>query len=104
MNSVFSYILRIKSLLSRVSESCCIKYKILIVEDNKLYSLLLNQVFKECNELSVRCVYSGEECLNSLSWNPDVYIADHYLVLMGRNIKTIKEIKKGLNVIVIRAR
>jgi hypothetical protein len=49
MNSVFSYILRIKSLLkSRVSESCCIKYKILIVEDNKLYSLLLNQVFKEC--------------------------------------------------------
>jgi CheY-like chemotaxis protein len=54
------------------------KYKILIVEDNKI-SLLLNQVFKECNELSVRCVYSGEECLNSLSWNPDVIILDHYL-------------------------
>jgi DNA-binding NtrC family response regulator len=105
MNSVFSYILRIKSILkgNRVGSSCAMKYKILIVDDNKLYSLLLNQAFKECNELSVRCVYSGEECLNNLYWNPDVIILDHYLPGIDgvETLKTIKEIKKDLNVIII---
>jgi CheY-like chemotaxis protein len=44
----------------------------------------------------VRCVYSGEECLNSLSWNPDVIILDHYLPGINgvETLKTIKEIKK----------
>jgi DNA-binding response OmpR family regulator len=105
MNGVFTYISQLKTLLlnkvSKLGDKN--KYKILIVEDNKLYSLLLNQVFKECHELLVKCVYSGEECLDNLYWNPDVIILDH--LLPGINgLETLKQIRKtkiNPNIIVI---
>ena len=105
MNGVFTYITQLKKLLlNRVRNSCDKnKYRILIVEDSKLYSLLLNQVFKECHELIVKCVYSGEECLDNLSWSPDVIILDHELPGMT-GLETLKEIRKAgkdTNVIVI---
>lgn len=105
MNGVFTYISQLKTLLlnkvSKLGDKS--KYKILIVEDNKLYSLLLSQVFKECHELLVKCVYSGEECLDNLYWNPDVIILDH--LLPGINgLETLKQIRKtkiNPNIIVI---
>jgi DNA-binding NtrC family response regulator len=105
MNGVFTYIMKLKNLLlNRVRNSCDKnKYRIMIVEDNKLYSLLLNQVFKECHELLVKCVYSGEECLDNLSWNPDVIILDHELpgITGLETLKEIRKFKKYINVIVI---
>ncbi len=105
MNGVFTYIAQLKTLLlNRVRNSCDKnKYRILIVEDNRLYSLLLNQVFKECHELLVKCVYSGEECLDSLSWNPDVIVLDHELPGINglETLKEIRKFKKDTNVIVI---
>ena len=105
MNGVFTYITQLKKLLlNRVRNSCDKnKYRILIVEDSKLYSLLLNQVFKECHELIVKCVYSGEECLDSLSWNPDVIVLDHELPGINglETLKEIRKFKKDTNVIVI---
>lgn len=105
MNGVFTYISQLKSLLlNKVSNlGDKNKYKILIVEDNRLYSLLLSQVFKECHELLVKCVYSGEECLDSLSWNPDVIVLDHELPGINglETLKEIRKFKKDTNVIVI---
>lgn len=105
MNGVFTYISQLKTLLiNRVNNlSDKNKYKILIVEDNKLYSLLLNQVFKECHELLVKCVYSGEECLDNLDWSPDIIILDHELPGIN-GLETLKEIRKAgkdTNIIVI---
>jgi two-component system OmpR family response regulator len=105
MNGVFTYISHLKTMLLNKVKILGDKnkYKILIVEDNKLYSLLLSQVFKECNELLVKCVYSGEECIENVSWNPDVIILDHYLPGID-GVQTIKEIRKrniNPNIIVI---
>jgi DNA-binding NtrC family response regulator len=69
------------------------KHKLIfIVEDNEMYSFMLDYMLT--NEHSLRCIRfeKGEECINSLELNPDMIILDY--VLPGINgLETFRKIK-----------
>jgi DNA-binding NarL/FixJ family response regulator len=66
---------------------------VFIVEDNNLYSIMLDYYLT--NETNVKCVVfrTGEECIENLNMNPMLIVLDYWLP--GINGKeTLKEIKK----------
>ncbi len=66
---------------------------IFIVEDNEIYSMMLDYILSKDSVYKFSSFKSGEECLQNLSQNPDVIILDYALPGMN-GYDTLLEIKK----------
>jgi two-component system OmpR family response regulator len=53
--------------------------KLFIVEDNFMYSYVLEEVLKEYGNFKISSFTTGEKCLELLDSNPDVIILDYNL-------------------------
>lgn len=69
-----------------------IKYKIFIVEDNKLYAQVLKKQLLD-NQYQVKVFYNGRDCIASLDEKPDVITLDYTLPDMTGH-EVLKEIQK----------
>jgi DNA-binding NarL/FixJ family response regulator len=70
-------------------------WQIFIVEDNEMYSVMLDYILSEDHNYRFVRFSSGEDCIRNLHLNPDIIILDHGLPGMNGyetllNIKTIK--------------
>lgn len=69
---------------------------IFIVEDNEIYTMMLDQKLSELlTNYNLRTFRSGEECIENLNLDPDIIVLDYYLpgkdgLETLRQIKTIK--------------
>jgi len=66
---------------------------IFIVEDNEIYSMMLDYILSKDSIYKFTSFKSGEECLKNLYQNPDVIILDYTLPGMN-GYDTLLEIKK----------
>jgi CheY-like chemotaxis protein len=70
---------------------------IFFVDDEKLILNLLEYTIKNKQNYNVKCFLSGEECLASLSENPNLIVLDHYLSKIGNDkltgLETLEKIK-----------
>jgi CheY-like chemotaxis protein len=76
---------------------------IFIVEDNEVYSMLLDYILSKDSVYDFVSFKSGEECLANLHLHPDVIILDHGLPGMSGydTLLEIKNRKPGIHVIVL---
>ncbi len=66
---------------------------VFIVEDNEMYSLMLDYTLSNNNMIKCICMKTGEDCIKNLELNPMLIILDYWLP--GINGKeTYEEIKK----------
>jgi DNA-binding NtrC family response regulator len=76
---------------------------VFIVEDNEMYSLMLDYTLS--NESVCRCMSfkSGEECINNLSLNPMLIILDYTLPGMNgmQTLKRIRQINRDVPVVIL---
>lgn len=80
------------------------KYRIMTVEDNEIFAMILDWNLKEDLDYMLTNVTSGEECIEQLDeWKPDMIIMDYMLPgLNGLDIlKKIKKIKPKIKVIIL---
>ena len=56
--------------------------KVFVVEDNELYSLMIDHKLKDIGNYHITTFTSGEDCLKNLYLEPDVIILDYYLTGM----------------------
>jgi DNA-binding NarL/FixJ family response regulator len=66
---------------------------IFIVEDNEIYSMMLDYILSKDNMYQFVSFKSGEECIENLYLNPDIIILDYGLPGMN-GYDTLLEIKK----------
>jgi DNA-binding NarL/FixJ family response regulator len=66
---------------------------IFIVEDNQIYSMMLDYILSKDSIYEFVSFRSGEECLENLYMNPDIIILDYGLPGMN-GYETLLEIKK----------
>src|SRR4051812_38511831 len=66
---------------------------IFIVEDNEIYSMMLDYILSKDSIYEFVNFKSGEECLANLHLNPDIIILDYGLPGMN-GYETLLEIKK----------
>lgn len=66
---------------------------IFIVEDNQIYSMMLDYILSKDSIYEFVSFKSGEECLENLYLNPDIIILDYGLPGMN-GYETLLEIKK----------
>lgn len=69
------------------------KSLVFIVEDNELYSTMLNYVLSQDIPCHFVCFTSGEECIRSLHLDPLLVILDYELPGMN-GLQTLERIKK----------
>lgn len=55
------------------------KIKLFLVDDDELFSRLLELEFKQHADFAIESFASGEHCILSLAQNPDVIILDYWL-------------------------
>lgn len=67
--------------------------KIFIVEDNFMYSYVLESMLSESENLKVTSFTSGEACLELLDNNPDVVILDYNLEGEMTGLDTFRSIR-----------
>lgn len=67
--------------------------KIFIVEDNFMYSYVLDSVLKDYGNFVITTFESGEACLQLLGNNPDLIILDYNLGTGINGLDTLKAIK-----------
>lgn len=70
------------------------KYKVLLVEDDFVYSFVLSNYLTEHGDFKVMTASSGEECLEMMSNKPHVIILDYSLEKKLNGLETLKEIRK----------
>lgn len=76
---------------------------IFIVEDNEIYSMMLDYILSKDSIYQFVSFKSGEECIENLYLNPDVIILDYGLPGMN-GYETLLEIKKknpGIHVVIL---
>lgn len=66
---------------------------IFIVEDNEIYSMMLDYILSKDSVYKFTSFKSGEDCVRNLRQNPDVVILDYALPGMN-GYETLLEIKK----------
>lgn len=64
-----------------------------IVEDNEMYSIMLDYALSNDNSVQYMFFKTGEECLKNLNLNPMLIILDYWLPGMN-GLETFKKIKK----------
>lgn len=67
--------------------------KIFLVEDNFMYSYVLDSVLKDYGNFVITTFETGEACLQLLSNNPDLVILDYNLGKGMNGMETLKAIK-----------
>jgi DNA-binding NarL/FixJ family response regulator len=76
---------------------------VFIVEDNEIYSMMLDYVLSKDSVFKFSSYKSGEECLQNLRQNPRVVILDYNLP--GKNgldvLKEIKQYNPGIHVLML---
>jgi DNA-binding NtrC family response regulator len=70
--------------------------KIFIVEDNFVFSYVLENVLKEQENYKITTFASGEECIELLDNNPDVIVLDYNLDKKLNGLDTFKIIKSKM--------
>lgn len=65
---------------------------IFVVEDNEIYSMMLDYMLTKYSNCKVKRYGTAEEFLNNLHMNPDIVILDYYLPQMN-GLETLKQIK-----------
>jgi DNA-binding NarL/FixJ family response regulator len=69
------------------------KMKILMLEDNELYSTLIKQLFITYNDIEVVNIITGQECLDIIDvFNPNILIIDHLLIGKMDGLETLTKI------------
>lgn len=86
------------------------RYRLFIVEDNRLVQKNLQYLFGLNDKLDINCFYSGEECVDHLFLLPDIVILDYYLSPPGKKalnglevLQRIKEENPETKVIMLSA-
>ena len=85
------------------------KWKVFVIEDNKLYLQLLLDYFKRNPKLKFTSFSSGKDCIDQLHLQPDVIIMDYFLESKyhdtGKNslevLKQIAELHPTIPIIVL---
>lgn len=54
-------------------------FNIFVVEDNKLYSFMVDYILSKDNSTRIHVFHSAAECINANGITPDIIILDHYL-------------------------
>jgi two-component system, OmpR family, response regulator len=67
--------------------------KIFIVEDNFMYSYILDNVLKEHGNFAITTFATGEECIQLLGNNPDIIVMDYNLGDGMNGMQTLLAIK-----------
>lgn len=70
--------------------------KVFIVEDNFVFSYVLETALKEQENYKITTVASGEDCVELLVNNPDVIVLDYNLEKGLNGLETFKIIKAKL--------
>jgi CheY-like chemotaxis protein len=68
---------------------------VFIIEDNDMYSMMIEYILSESDCYRFVKFSSGEECLANLNQKPDLIILDYYLPGMN-GLNVLKQIKKTL--------
>ncbi|MBN2215726.1 MAG: response regulator [Bacteroidales bacterium] len=81
---------------------------IFFVDDDKMMLNLMEYTFKCRDGYDVKSYFSGEECIENLSLNPDLIVLDYYLGDLDTNsmsgmetLTKIIETNKDFNVIIL---
>lgn len=81
---------------------------IFFVDDDKMMLNLMEYTFKCRDGYDVKSYFSGEECIENLSLNPDLIVLDYYLGDLDSNsmsgmetLTKIIETNKNFNVIIL---
>lgn len=81
---------------------------IFFVDDDKMMLNLMEYTFKCRDGYDVKSYFSGEECIENLSLNPDLIVLDYYLGDLDSNsmsgmetLTKIIETNKSFNVIIL---
>ncbi len=61
---------------------------IFFVDDDKMILNLLEYTFKSRKNYTVKCYFTGEECLKHLQEHPDLIVLDHYFSKQGSGLLT----------------
>jgi DNA-binding NtrC family response regulator len=71
---------------------------IFIVDDDRIILNLLEYTFKSKEGYEVKTFFSGEDCLENLTMNPDLIVLDHLFYLQGNEnmsgLDTLIELKR----------
>lgn len=93
------------SLLKIKNREMNTEFKIILVEDNQVYTMMLDHKLKNVfSNIKVKTYPSAEDCLNKLSGdNPDLVVMDYYLPGMNgmEALKRIIKAKPGLPVVIL---
>src|ERR1041385_4458074 len=78
-------------------------WHIFIVEDNEIYSMMLDYILSKDNNYRFIRFSSGEDCIKNLHLDPDIIILDHGLPGMNgyETLLHIKTIKPNVHVITL---
>src|SRR5688572_24978389 len=77
-----------KKYLDKIKENL-----IFLVEDNEMYSMVLDYILTKYRQCKVIRYNTAEECLHDINMNPDLVIMDYYLPQMN-GLEAIKKIKQ----------
>ena len=88
------------------------KWKVFVIEDNKLYLQLLLDYFKRNPKLEFTAFSSGKDCIDQLVLQPDIIIIDYFLESKyqdtGKNsldvLQKITELDPTIPIIVLSAK
>ncbi|MBL4715682.1 MAG: response regulator [Bacteroidetes bacterium] len=76
---------------------------IFLVEDNEMYSLMLDHKLKDFMNFRLKTFASAEDCIENLYQKPDIVILDYKLPKMNgiEALKAIKEFNNDIPVVVL---
>lgn len=90
-NEKFSYV---DSLIKKFNlDVITPKFKVMIIEDDPVYSMLLDYEIFKYIDCSVKIIRTKKQCIQSISWDPDIILMDYYLP-DGNGLDLIKELKQ----------